>query len=227
MGLASAFAQSFTQLGGTISFNQMMVPNQPSYASVLQQIYANQPDAILLVAYAVDAAQMIRDYNSAFAFMQTFWFFTDSTQDTGFVAGVGASNFTFAHEGTGAATPTGAAYAAFAGAFTRNFGKVPEGFSPEFYDATYLALLGLAASGKSDGVSLQGVLRGVADPPGVTVGPGEWTTASAALAAGQKVNYEGASGSVDLDGSGNVVAPYSIWHVSNGMIESIEPSVLP
>jgi branched-chain amino acid transport system substrate-binding protein len=227
MGLTSEFAQSFTALGGTISYNQMFTPGQSSYMDVLQAIYVNTPDAILLVAYAGDGAQIIHDYNTAYPFMQTFWFFTDSTQDSSFVAAVGASNFTFAHEGTGAAMPSGPAYATFLNAFMRNFGKQPEGYSPDFYDATYLVALALASAGESSGPTVQAKMRGVADPPGMNVGPGEWAMASAALQAGAKVNYQGASGPVDLDSSGDVVAPYSIWQVVGGTIMSIDPSVLP
>jgi branched-chain amino acid transport system substrate-binding protein len=226
-GMSAAFTQSFMRLGGAISSNQTYTPKQTSYRDVLQQTFASPPDAILLVAYPLDGAQIVSDYNSGFAFIRTFWFFTDSTQDSSFVDGVGASNFTFMHEGTGAAMPTTAAYATFSAGFVSGVGKAPEGYSPNFYDATYLVALALAAASKSDGPSVRAALRAVADPPGLIVGPGQWAAASAALAAGTKVNYEGASGSVDLDGKGDVVAPYAIWQVRNGTITSIDPAVLP
>jgi ABC-type branched-subunit amino acid transport system substrate-binding protein len=227
MGLSSSFAANFTSLGGTVTFNQMFTPGQSSYHDLLQQVFADPPEAVLLVAYAVDGAQIIRDYNTDFAFLQIFWFFTDSTQDSSFVAAVGASNFTFMHEGTGAPIPTGQAYRTFAAAFMRSFGKAPEGYSPEYYDATYLVALGLAAASKSDGESLRAQLRSVADPPGTMVGPGQWASAVALLRAGGQVNYEGASGSVDLDGNGDVIGPYDIWQVRQGVITPVEPSVLP
>jgi ABC-type branched-subunit amino acid transport system substrate-binding protein len=194
---------------------------------LLQQIFAVPPDAILLVAYPVDGAQIIDDYNSAYSFQQAFWFFTDSLQDSSFVTGVGASNFTFMHEGTGAAIPSGAAYATFLDSFVRSFGKAPEGDSPKFYDATYLVALALAAANQNDGQAVRDEMRVVANPPGMVVGPEQWTAASSALAAGKKINYEGASGSVDLDANGEVIAPYSIWQVRGGMITSIVPSILP
>jgi ABC-type branched-subunit amino acid transport system substrate-binding protein len=226
-GLAGTFEQSFTQLGGTISFNRMFMSNQPSYMDLLQQLFVIKPDAILLVAYPVDGAQIIRDYNSVFAFGQTFWFFTDSLQDTSFIDGVGASNFTFMHEGTGAALPSGGAYRSFARAYMNNFGSAPQGDSAQVYDATYLVALALAAASKSDGPAIRDHLRAVADPPGMVVGPGQWGLATAALALGMKINYEGASGSVNLDANGDVVGPYSIWQVRDGVITPIVPSILP
>jgi ABC-type branched-subunit amino acid transport system substrate-binding protein len=227
MGLSDAFSADFAQLGGTVTVALMMPLNQSSYRTLLQQIFATNPDAVLLVNYAVDATQIIRDYVSAYALQQTFWFFTDSTQDSSFVAGVGASNFGFPHEGTGSATPSGPAYDRLASAFQARYGKLPEGFSPHHYDATYLVALSMQEAGKSDGPSLQSHIRRVADPPGIVFGPGDWAAARAAIQAGSKVNYEGASGSVDVDGNGDVIAPYDIWQVQGGQIVPIAHSVMP
>jgi len=105
--LASAFSSSFTSGNASVVFSQKLDSHQPSYSALLTQAFAANPEAILLVAYAVDAAQVIRDYNSAFAFQQTFWFFTDSTQDSSFITAVGPNNFTFGHEGTGPAAAQG------------------------------------------------------------------------------------------------------------------------
>ena len=63
--------------------------------------------AIIVADGAVDGAQIVKDYNTAFSSKQTAWFFTDATEDPSFVQAVGANNFTFQHEGTGSSAPTG------------------------------------------------------------------------------------------------------------------------
>ncbi len=61
-------------------------------------------------------------------------------------------------------------------------------------------------------------LAAVADPPGLLVGPGpnNWTVALAALAAGREINYNGASGPVNLNVFGDIPGPYVIWGVDAG-----------
>jgi branched-chain amino acid transport system substrate-binding protein len=78
-----------------------------------------------------------------------------------------------------------------------------------------------------DGPSLRAHMRDVADPPGMTIHPGQWAQARMALMMGTKINYEGATGPVDLDGNGDVIASYDIWKVINGQITSVERGVMP
>jgi branched-chain amino acid transport system substrate-binding protein len=228
-GLSDEFATDFMALGGTVTFKQMYTTGQASYMTLLTQIYATNPEAILLVAYPVDGAQIVKDYNSAFSSKQTVWFFTDATEDPSFVQTVGAANFTFMHEGTGSSAPTGPAYTAYANAFNVKYARKadPGTFAANVYDATYLVALAIQQAGQAQGPAIQAAMRTVADPPGTTIGPGGWATALAAIKAGTKVNYEGASGPVDLDGNGDVVAPYDIWKVSGGQITVVEKSVSP
>jgi branched-chain amino acid transport system substrate-binding protein len=142
---------------------------------------------------------------------------------------VGAANFTFQHEGTGSSAPTGPAYSTYAAAFNAKYGRKadPGTFSANVYDATYIVALAIQQAGKAEGPSIQAAMRTVADPPGMIVGPGQWAAALAAIKAGTKVNYDGASGPVDLDGNGDVVAPYDIWKVQGGAITVVEKSVSP
>jgi branched-chain amino acid transport system substrate-binding protein len=207
----------------------MYTEAQPSYMALLTSIYATTPQAILMVAYPVDGAQIIKDYNSAFSSKQTMWFFTDATEDPSFVQAIGATNFTFMHEGTGSSAPSGPAYSAYAAAFNTKYGRKadPGTFSANVYDATYIVALASQQAGQATGPAIQGAMRTVSDPPGTSIGPGQWATALSTLQSGGDVNYEGASGAVDLDANGDVVAPYDIWQVQNGAITVVEKSVSP
>jgi branched-chain amino acid transport system substrate-binding protein len=229
-GLADQFETSFKAGGGTVPFKQMYTEAQQSYASLLTAIYAATPapQAILLIGYPVDSAQIIKDYNSAFASNQTFWFFTDATEDPSFVSAVGGSNFTFQHEATGPATPNTPAYGAYAAAFMAKYGKPadPGTFSPNVYDAAYLLAGAMQAGAKADSATIKSNMRAVS-AGGTTFGPGQWAQLRAALVAGTDVNYDGASGSVDLDANGETTAPYDIWKVSGGTITIIESGVNP
>jgi branched-chain amino acid transport system substrate-binding protein len=87
-----------------------------------------------------------------------------------------------------------------------------------------MAVIGLAAyAAEAKGLepsskNIRDHLREVANPPGVFIGPGEFEKAFAELKAGKPINYEGASGSVDFDANGDVLAPIEIWRFHNGKI---------
>jgi ABC-type branched-subunit amino acid transport system substrate-binding protein len=234
MGLSQSFVQSFEAKGGTVPFSMMYTENQLSYMDLLTQAFAAtpRPQAIVLVAYPVDGAQIVQDYLSAFSGQQTFWFFTNATEDTSFVSAVGPSNFTFKHEGTGPGMPGTPQSAAFANAFVVKYGvnADPGTYSANVYDAVYLIALAMQMGGKADSATLKTNLRAAADNSGMTIGPGQWAQALAAITSGAHVGYVQSSGSVGLDGNGDPVsASYSLWQVQGGAItaepgqESVSP----
>jgi len=126
--------------------------------------------------------------------------------------------------GTAPGSAGGETYANFSADYKASFGKPPPRppFIANAYDAT--AALGLAAyTAKARALPLtskniRSQLRRVANPPGVFVGPGEFEKAFDLIRKGKDINYEGASGSVDFDKNGDVVAPIEIWKFSGGKI---------
>jgi len=227
-GLGSTFALDFAMNGGTVTDVVAYSQSRSSYQELLASVYEKEPEAILLVAYPIDGAQIIKDYVSAFAFHQTFWFFTDGTDAPSFVTTVGASNFTFQHEGTGPGTSSGDAFTTFENAFKVAYGvKELVIYTPNDYDAVYLLALAVEHAGRADGAAIRDSLRQVANPPGMIFGPGQFADAAAAIHAGIKINYEGASGPVDLDENGDSVATYVLWQVSNGAVTVVARGQMP
>jgi ABC-type branched-subunit amino acid transport system substrate-binding protein len=227
-GLGGAFSHWFTQLGGTVLIDKPYALSQLSYTALLSEVYAaGRPDAILLVAYTTDGAQIVRDYDSDFSGQQTFWYFTDAVEDVGFVTAVGANNFTFQHEGTGPAT-SAPGYAAFRAAFRGRYARDPNpgNFPANVYDAVYLTALAMAAAGMTDSPSVRDNLRAVSEG-GTVYEATDYAAAAAAARAGMDINYEGASGPVDLDENGDVTATYDVWKAAGTGIGIVEQSVSP
>jgi ABC-type branched-subunit amino acid transport system substrate-binding protein len=229
MGLAGGFVSNFAKGGGTVTFNQVIPTGQSSYSGLLSALMATQPQAILLVAYPPDGAQVIRDYNSRFSGLNAFWYFTDALDVSAFVIGVGESNFTFEHEGTHSTVPANAAYATYANAYFHKYQEPddPGTYSPNAYDAIYLLALAIEQAGKPDSTAIHDNLRVVANPPGMIIGPGQFAAAKRAIKNGVKINYDGASGPVDFDANGDVSGLYDIWKVEQGQITVVERGVAP
>jgi ABC-type branched-subunit amino acid transport system substrate-binding protein len=125
--------------------------------------------------------------------------------------------------GTAPGVAGGESFANFSADYKAAFGSLPKiPFIANAYDAT--AVIGLAAyAAKVKGLPLtshniRDQLRQVANPPGQFIGAGEFKKAFELLAKAQAINYEGASGSVDFDNNGDVLAPIEIWKYSKGAI---------
>jgi neutral amino acid transport system substrate-binding protein len=96
----------------------------------------------------------------------------------------------------------------------------PGVFVPHTWDALALLMLSAQAAGSTDGAAIRDQMRLVANPPGIEVT--NICTGLKLVESGQDIDYQGASGSVNLDENGDVVGSYDIWSVNDqGKIEVI------
>jgi branched-chain amino acid transport system substrate-binding protein len=85
------------------------------------------------------------------------------------------------------------------------------------YDAAILTLLAMQAAGTTtDGAAIQKAMFAVSHGRGTSAtpyGPADVGDAITALQQGHDINYQGASGDVDFDAQGDVVADFLVWQV--------------
>lgn len=77
-------------------------------------------------------------------------------------------------------------------------------FAAQAYDAAFLLALAVEENGSASSDGLNAALRKVSSAPGTVILPGEWEKAKKAIAAGEDINYEGASGNHEFDANGDV-----------------------
>ena len=94
-------------------------------------------------------------------------------------------------------------------------------YVPHSWDAAVLQMLAAEAADTNTGEGIQSKLREIANAPGTEVtDPCE---AIALLKQGEDINYQGASGNVDIDENGDVIGNYDVWTVkSDGSLEIID-----
>ena len=194
-----------------------------SFIPELEEVTAAGPDVLVAVSYSEAEVYLREALQEGFA--DTFLFVDGTRIPQGF-ARVGWDLLEGSY-GTGPGVDaTRPETRAFVDAYTAAYGEEPpRQFMNETYDAAVLIGLAASAAGTvTDSAAIRDQLRAVANPPGVVVGPGAAgiNHALRLIAEGVDVNYEGASGPVDLDDNGDVLAGFiEVWRIEDGQITPV------
>jgi ABC-type branched-subunit amino acid transport system substrate-binding protein len=212
LGLSNAFAAQFQADGGTVTKQVPHEENQTTYATELSQCAG--ADALAAIAYPASATTFLREAKEGNMFPH--YLFVDGTKDPAMFTNLGYTNFNGERGTAPSALPTAAA-TTFNAAYQAKFGELPpKPFIKEAYDATYLIALAAQKAQSNDPTKMRDALRDVSNAPGTTINPGPagWKAAVTALAAGTDINYEGATGPLELDANGDpLVGAIEWWHV--------------
>jgi branched-chain amino acid transport system substrate-binding protein len=185
------------------------------------------PTLIVAIAFPADAVALINGAASYPSLASLRWIFTDSAQSPALFTGLKDPGALAGALGTAPAPAPASspAYLWFKTQFQATYSEDPTnaGFTANTFDAAML--LALSASwatggGRTlDGPTMATALTKVSSAMAMQtpLDPVEFDTLTAALAAGQPVNIEGASGALDFDAStGEAPAPIEIWQVADG-----------
>ena len=214
-GLAGAFVSSFQELGGTITGNQMHEPDKASYRSELSTLAGGGADALALFAYYGSSGITILRNSLENALFDKF-IAADGMPHATVIEqlGVDALRDRIMLSQPDPDTSTDS-YETFASAFEAAGHNPAAPYVTHGYDVAFLMALALEKAGSADRSKIASALREVANAPGTVIMPGEWAKAKAAIAAGEDVNYQGASGAIEFDGSGDVAGVYSRYVVGD------------
>ncbi|WP_276257729.1 ABC transporter substrate-binding protein [Haloglomus litoreum] len=159
-------------------------------------------EALVVIGYPESGVQLFKDFYSDFD-TDVPIFVTDGLKAPELPGQVGndMSNVT----GT-APTAAGPGQEFFTNRFQEEFGAEPGVFTSQAYDASAVLMLANLAAGENNGKAVRDQMRAVANPSGEEFGPSELADAVEAVAAGDDINYAGASSSVNFDENGDMRA---------------------
>jgi branched-chain amino acid transport system substrate-binding protein len=203
--------KTFKKLGGTVLATINVAPGQTSYIPEVQKAIAAKPDVIFTQTDAPTAAVLYRDFkqtnNLAIPFV--------GTDVTGASEYLKAVTYPVAHAHLVSVYGTSVSGKA-ADEFTRQFNAMFKGQQPlananYAYDAVISLALAQDAAKSADGTKVAAAMKKVTNPPGTACYT--YATCKKLLSAGTKINYEGASGSLDYNKYNNVFGPYGAFNV--------------
>ncbi len=219
-GLVQSFSDAFTGMGGTVvnaDNPTLYPPDASSFDSEVSTVFSSNPDAVMLVAYPETGSLILRSaFEQGFLGGETQVLLTDGMKDSNIAELVGQDadgNFVIAGVLGTAPSSGGPGLEQFQAAYTAAFNRDPAVFDPNTWDAAALLVLAAEAAGEPTGEAISKTLREVANAPGTEVT--DVCEALELIRQGETINYEGASGSVDMDDQGDVVGAYDIWTVGD------------
>jgi len=227
VGFEKAFVEAFEKLGGTVINKNKPVrydPKAQTFDTEAAAAFADKPDAVIAVLYAETGSLLLKTAYQQGLTEGVQILLTDGVKSPTFPDQVGkGSDSKYLLTGALGTVPgsNGKALADFNKLWQEKKGGSPGEYAPQAWDAAALLVLAAQAAQENTGVGISQKLREVANEPGTEVT--DVCEGLKLLREGEDINYQGASGNVDVDANGDVVGVYDVWTVTpDGKIEVID-----
>jgi ABC-type branched-subunit amino acid transport system substrate-binding protein len=224
-GIADSFTVAWKDLGGKVGKTEIYPVDLTDPDAAAKAIVAGKPDAVVIAdfpkTFSTLAPALVRtgDYDPA----QTF--VSDGLVDEGLASQAGADAVE-GLRGVGVGTPDDKPA-------TQNFDKAfadadpmsvePRTFAAQNFDAVILCYLGAVAAGSTDGTAIAAAIPEISAPGGDLYSWEQLPQAIKALQRGEDIDYQGASGSINLDAAGDATAGvYDVFRFEDGKPVAID-----
>ncbi len=212
-GLADSFAAAFEAAGGTVTLVTAHEDGRGDYSAEIGELDAAGGEALVVAGYVDQGGSGIIQAALDTGAFDTFVF------PDGMVSQALTENFGTDIDGSFGQHPgTDSQGAAIFEGMAEEAGF--DGTSPfakESYDAAALILLAMQAAGSMDPADYAAAVMDVANAPGTPINPGELGRALELIAAGEDIDYVGAS-AVELIGPGESAGNYREIMIEDGAI---------
>jgi branched-chain amino acid transport system substrate-binding protein len=212
-GLGGAFRDAFTALGGTVTAFAAHEDQRASYRTELATLARGNPEALVIAAYGGGSGLTIIRQALEGGFFSRF-IGGDGMRDDVLPRELGANlNITVTQPVPRAGNPGLEIFQRMFSAIGQNPASI---FVAQGYDAAFALALAIQHAGGTDRARISASLRAVTAPGGTVIRPGQWREAVAALAAGQRITYIGASGPLEFDANGDVPGNVAQFTIQGG-----------
>lgn len=216
-GLADAFQARYEELGNTV---ETMVPaeqGRSSYSAQLSEAENPEPEGIVFIVYPQTFQTMIREAYER-GIQENYEIFgaesmvSDEVEQNVDPAAINGMR------GTNPSPPIESeVYQTFAEEFQNEYDRQPTVWAAYAYDAYMLLGLAIHAAGEYGTDAVKNEIYEISRPEGTEVS--SIAEGKSELDAGNQINYQGASGNVNLDENGDPSGTYQHWEVIDGTFE--------
>jgi neutral amino acid transport system substrate-binding protein len=231
VGFEKEFIAAFKKLGGTVINEAKPTrydPKATTFDSEVKAAFEGKPQGIAAIVYPDTGASLIKAAFEQGLSKGVTIMLPDGAYDPSFPEKVGkTSDGKFILEGAIGTVPGahGKALEDFNKKWSAS-GKPLTAYLQHSWDAASLLMLAAQAAKANTGTGIQSNIREVAGGSGQEVS--DVCEGLKLLKDGKKINYQGASGNVDIDPLGDVVGAYDIWQVQPDgklkVIDTVDPS---
>lgn len=226
VGFEQEFIKAFKALGGTITNESDPVrydPKATTFRTEVAKAFQDKPDAVAGIMYGETGSQIMKTAFEQGLSQNTPFLLTDGMYASDLAEKVGkTADGKFIATGALGTIPgsSGTALQDFTKIWTDQLKRPVEAYAPHSWDAAALLVLAAEAAKSNTGPGIQSKIREVANAPGEEVS--DVCQALTLLKEGKDINYQGASGNVDINEQGDVLGSYDIWTVKDdGTLETI------
>jgi neutral amino acid transport system substrate-binding protein len=219
VGFEKAFVPAFEKLGGTVINKDKPIrydPKAQTFDTEASAAFAAKPDAVIAVMYAETGSLLLKSAYQQGLTKGVQIMLTDGVKSPTFPeqVGKGSDGKYIITEAIGTVPGSdGKALEAFNKLWQSKKGGAPGEYAPQAWDAAALLVLAAQAAKENTGVGIASKIREVSSGSGTEVT--DVCEGLKLLKEGKKINYQGASGNVDVDENGDVLGVYDVWTVGN------------
>ncbi|MFV1999002.1 MAG: ABC transporter substrate-binding protein [Acidimicrobiia bacterium] len=218
ISIGRAAADSAKAQGVTIVGDASYAPGQTSYLAELSSVLDENPDAIFLAGGQQSGVTILKE--AAGLGYEGEWLLAADMAVPEVIEGVGSELM----EGVAFAELASAdtdlpTYKAFEALHQSELGEPPGPFAANSYDMMNLIALAMTSAKECSGAAINDTLRDVSSGGTVVT---SFAEGAAGLEAGEDIDYDGASGPVDIDDTGSVTGSYAIVGVLSGEWTGVE-----
>ena len=201
--------RTFIKLGGTVLHTYIIQADQSSYTNTVAQVIGDKPNVIFSQTDAQTVAVLSTEFSQLGSKIP--WIGTDVTTSSDYIKAFGAAKAHATLTSVMGTSVSGAANNVFMAGFKKMFptqaAAGPLSGSNYAYDAVITLALADTYAKTFAGATVSKDMTKVTNPPGTMCY--SYKTCVALLKAGTKINYEGASGSIDFNKYHNTFGPYA------------------
>jgi len=224
-GIAGTFEDAWRALGGKVGERVIYNPSSNSFDGPASRITSGDPDATLIVDFPQTFAKLAPALHRTGNYDPATTWGPDALASSSLPGDVGNGLVDGLRGITPGVADDDAASKAFDGLYTSSdpTDVDRQTFDAQNFDAVVLCYLAAVAAGSTDGRAMADHVREISAPPGHQYTWQELPGAIRALENGRDIDYRGASGPIDMNGTGDATAgSYDIYEYSADKLTLID-----